>query len=91
MIESGKEGVGWGREVIKKEAAMEIEERERASSKTLILKDSSVRSIWTYLTASPCYATNTNKQRERERDTDRQRQRQKTDRQRELEICNAQG
>ena len=29
--------------------------------KTLILKDSSVRSIWTYLTASPCYTTNTNK------------------------------
>ena len=29
--------------------------------KTLILKDSSVRSIWTYLTASPCYTTNTDK------------------------------
>ena len=28
--------------------------------KTLILKDSSVRSIWTYLTGSPCYTTNTN-------------------------------
>ena len=27
--------------------------------KTLILKDSSARSIWTYLTASPCYTTNT--------------------------------
>ena len=25
------------------------------------IKDSSVRSIWTYLTASPCYTTNTNK------------------------------
>ena len=36
-------------------------ERERSNSKTLILKDSSVRSIWTYLTASPCYTTNTNK------------------------------
>ena len=24
-------------------------------------KDNSVRSIWTYLTASPCYTTNTNK------------------------------
>ena len=31
------------------------------NSKTLILKDSSVRSIWTYLTASPLYTTNTNK------------------------------
>ena len=30
-------------------------------SETLILKDSSVRSIWTYLTASPCCTTNTNK------------------------------
>ena len=28
-------------------------ERENSNSKTLILKDSSVRSIWTYLTASP--------------------------------------
>ena len=40
-------------------------ERERensnSNSKTLILKDSSVRSIWTYLTARPCYTTNTNK------------------------------
>ena len=40
-------------------------ERERkrenlnSNSKTLLLKDSSVRSIWTYLTASPCYTTNT--------------------------------
>ena len=39
-------------------------ERERensnSNSKTLILKDSSVRSFWTYLTvtASPCYTTN---------------------------------
>ena len=36
-------------------------EKERENSKTLILKDSSVRPIWTYLTASPCYTTNTNK------------------------------
>ena len=36
-------------------------ERENSNSKTLILKDSSVRSIWTYLTASACYTTNTNK------------------------------
>ena len=36
-------------------------EREKSNSKTLILKDSSIRSIWTYLTASPSYTTNTNK------------------------------
>ena len=38
--------------------------KEDSNSKTLIviiLKDSSVRSIWTYLTASPCYTTNTKK------------------------------
>ena len=35
--------------------------RENLNGKKLILKGSSVRSIWTYLTASPCYATNTNK------------------------------
>ena len=39
----------------------EREREENSNSKTLILKDSSVRSIWTYLTASPCYTTNTNK------------------------------
>ena len=56
-------------------------ERDRENSKTLILKASSVRSIWTYLTASPCYTTNTNKHsyttktdRERDRQTDRDRQ-----------------
>jgi len=31
----------------------------RACSKTLLLKDSSVNSIWTYLPASPCHTTNT--------------------------------
>ena len=36
-------------------------DRDRENSKTLILKDISVRSIWTYLTASPCCTTNTNK------------------------------
>ena len=36
-------------------------ERENSNSKTVILKDSSVRSIWTSLTPSPCYTTNTNK------------------------------
>ena len=39
----------------------EIERNSNSNSKTLILKDSSVRSILTYLTASPCYTTNTNK------------------------------
>ena len=37
-------------------------DRENSNSKTLILKDGSVRSFWTYLTASACYTTNTNKQ-----------------------------
>ena len=47
--------------------------------KTLILKDSSVRSIWTYLTASPCYTTNTNRQKGKQtgRQTGRQTDRQK--------------
>ena len=36
-------------------------QRERENSKTLILEENSVKSIWTYLTASPCYTTNTNK------------------------------
>ena len=34
--------------------------KKDSNSKTLILKDSSVRSIWIYLTASPCYTANTN-------------------------------
>ena len=58
-------------------------ERERensnSTSKTLMLKDSSVRSIWTYLTASPCY--NTKRERDRDRQTDRQ-----TDRQRQRQT-----
>ena len=37
----------------------ETEKYENSNSKTLILKDSSVRSIWTCLTASPCYTTTT--------------------------------
>ena len=54
-------------------------ENSNSNSKTLILKDSSIRSIWTYLTASPCYSTNTSKhgdttnryyKREREREVD---------------------
>ena len=54
--------------------------RVNSNSKTLILKDSSFRFIWTYLTASPCYTTNTNKhdnatnrETERDRQTDTQR------------------
>ena len=42
---------------------------ERENSNTLVLKDGSVRSIWTFLTASPYFTTNTNKHdkmRERE-------------------------
>ena len=35
--------------------------RENSNWKTSILEDSSVRSIGTYPTASPCYTTNTNK------------------------------
>ena len=35
--------------------------KEDLNSKSLILKDSSVRSVWTCLTASPCYTTNANK------------------------------
>ena len=49
-------------------------QRERENSNTLMLKDSSGRSIWTYLTASPCYTTNrdrqTDRQTERGRETD---------------------
>ena len=37
------------------------DEKRTCNSKTLILKDNSVGSIWTCLTARPCYATNTNK------------------------------
>ena len=36
-------------------------EGENSNWKTLILKDSSVRSICTCLTAGPCYTTNTSK------------------------------
>ena len=46
---------GRGRERMREKGKRE---RENSNSKTLILKDSSVRSIWTYLTASPCYTTN---------------------------------
>ena len=36
-------------------------ENSNSNLKTLIFKDISVRFIWTYLTASPCYTTNINK------------------------------
>ena len=58
------------------------------NSKTLILKDSSVRSIWTYVTASPCYTISTKSTttlQERQRQTERQTERQ-TDRERERET-----
>ena len=58
-------------------------ERENLNSKTLILKDSSVRSIWTYLIASPCYTTNT-REREKDRQTETETDRQ-TDRDRQTE------
>ena len=49
----------------------------------MILKDISVRSIWTYLTASSCRRErNTERQTDRHRQTDRQAQ---TDRERESE------
>ena len=75
-------------------------DRENSNTKTLIPKDSSVRSIWTYLTASPCYTTHTNKHdyttREADRQTSRQADRQagrqagrQTDRKKEkIEIIN---
>ena len=49
-------------------------ERENSDSKTLILEDSSVRPVWLYPAASPCYTTNTSTtilqipERERERE-----------------------
>ena len=52
----------------KREGGREEGERENSNSKTLILKDNSVRSIWTYLTVSPCYTT------DRQTETERQRQ-----------------
>ena len=58
-------GGGGERKKVKAEQKQPIKKQtkkqQHSNSKTLILKDSSVRSIWTYLTASPCYITNTNK------------------------------
>ena len=48
-----------GRNKTKKTKNREKEKKKRKNSKTLILNNSSVRSIWTCLTASPCYSTNT--------------------------------
>ena len=48
-------------------------DRENSNLKTLILRDSSVRSVWTYLTASPCYTTNINK-KDRDREPERERE-----------------
>ena len=43
--------------------------RENWNWKTLMLKDSSVRSIWTYLTASPCYTSERERSRKGKRET----------------------
>ena len=64
------------------------EEEEKKNPKSLILNDSCVRSIWTYLTAGETHThththTNTRTEREREGQTDRQRQ---TERDTEIEI-----
>ena len=40
---------------------MTLEEEKLELVNRLLLKNSSNRSIWTYLTASPCYTTTTNK------------------------------
>ena len=40
-------------------------ENSISNSKTLILKDSSIRFIWTCLIASPCYTAKTERERER--------------------------
>ena len=57
------------------------------NSKTLILKDSSIRSKF-YLTASPCNTTNTDKhKRERETETETDRQTE-TQRHRQTELTN---
>ena len=37
---------------------------ENSNSKTLIHKDRSIRSIWTYLKASPCYSNTSKQERE---------------------------
>ena len=85
--------------VYKRDRQTDRQRELNSNSKTLILKDSSVRSVWAYLTASPCYNTNINKhdnitnkerdrekQTERDRETDTERQRQtgtETERERE--------
>ena len=45
---------------------------ENSNSKTSTLKDS-VRSIWTYLTASPCYTAERERERERNIQTEREK------------------
>ena len=48
-----------GKQITKDKNNGNPKETER-NSKALILKDSNITSIWTCLTASPCYTTNTN-------------------------------
>ena len=56
--ETEKKKGGWGEGKKKRERERELELEHFIY---IILKDSSVRSSWTYLTASPGYTTNTNK------------------------------
>ena len=65
-----RRGGGGGGGTERKRDRQTDREIENLNLKTLILKDSSVRSIWTKLTASACYTTNTNKHEiERERES----------------------
>ena len=51
----------WGGDAVCVCVCVRETDRQNSNSKTLILKDSSIRSILTYLTAGPCYTTDTNK------------------------------
>ena len=51
---------------------------ENSNSETLILKDTSVRSIWTCLTASPCYSTNKEDKEEEEETNENEEKEDKT-------------
>ena len=65
--------VGW---VQTADITTEAEVRERETElENLILKDSSIRSIWTYLTAGPCYTTNSRYHNRRSRRSRGERER----------------
>ena len=57
-----------GREAETQRDRQELEKLEK-------LMDCRVRSVWTYLTASPCYITEREREGKGETETDRQRQR----------------